>query len=144
MAALLAGLLGASAHAVPGVESSARARTGFMLHCMGCHGPDGRGTPNGDVPPLRDAVGVFARLPAGRRFLVQVPGVANAALDPKALAELLNWMLYEYSAAELPADFEPFTGPEVAELRRTPIEDVGKVRRALLERLRAASREASR
>jgi len=109
-----------------------------MLHCMGCHGADGRGTTNGEVPPLRDAVGSFARLPAGRRFLVQVPGVANAALEPASLAELLNWMLYEYSAAELPADFKPFTGAEVAELRRTPIEDVGRVRATLLERLRAA------
>ena len=122
--------------AAPGVENPAR--TNFMLHCMGCHGPDGGGTPTGGVPSLRGSVGTFARLSEGRAFLVQVPGVANAPLDAAALAELLNWMLDEYSAAELPADFVPFTAAEVTVLRRTPVENVPATRAALLKRLRAA------
>src|SRR5579864_3959782 len=64
----------------------------YMLHCMGCHTPDGAGEP-GRVPSLRDTLVPFAGVPAGRRFLVQVPGSAQSKLSDAELAEVLNWMV---------------------------------------------------
>jgi len=61
----------------------------YMLQCMGCHTPDGSGEP-GRVPSIRDTVLPFARLPAGRRYLVQVPGAAQSTLSDVELAALIN------------------------------------------------------
>ena len=82
-----AGIVGKS-ETWPGVPQPHQARLDYMLNCQGCHGPEGRGSP--DVPALRNFSGYFLHVPEGRDFLVQVPGVANAALAPEALAQLLN------------------------------------------------------
>src|SRR5579864_2753317 len=50
-------------------------RINYMLQCLGCHGPDGRGEP-GHVPSIRSTLAPLSRFAAGRRYLVQVPGVA--------------------------------------------------------------------
>ena len=86
----------------------------------------------GRVPRLRGSVGKFLRVKGGREYLIRVPGVATTPLDDAALAELMNWLLQEFSAAELPADFAPYTAAEVASLRRRPLNDVESVRAGLL------------
>ena len=48
------------------------------------------------------------------------------------VAALLNWMLREFSAEQLPADFVPFTEAEVSRNRRPPLTDVEAVRRELV------------
>ena len=110
----------------------------YALQCRGCHLADGSGAPDSGVPRMRDFVGRFTAVEGGRAYLAQVPGAANAPLDDAALAALLNWLLVEFSAAELPPDFAPYTGSEVAAYRSaTPI-DVVATRARLIERIRAS------
>ena len=108
-----------------------RARINYMLNCQGCHLPDGSGVP-GSVPAMKDYVGNFLHVPGGRRFLVQVPGSANAPIDDAELAELLNWILSTMSPDQMPDEFAPYTGAEVGEYRSTPLTEVDEVRASLV------------
>jgi hypothetical protein len=108
-------------------------RTNYQLQCMGCHTPDGSGEP-GRVPSIKDTLVPFARNPAGRRFLIQVPGASQSTLSDAELAELLNWMIQNLSISK-PTDFTRFTETEVAGLRRTPLVDVQGTRRQLVQSL---------
>ncbi len=112
-----------------------RARVNYMLNCQGCHLADGRGI--GDIPEMKNFVGNFLRVPGGREYLVRVPGSANAPLNDALLAELLNWMLMEMSANELPTDWQPYTAAEVASYRATTLTDVDKIRAVLIKRIEA-------
>lgn len=112
------------------------ARQSYLLHCAGCHMPDGTGSAPNDVPTLHGIPGHFAKIPEGRAFLTQVPGIAYSPLGNEEVAEILNWMLREYSKDSLPADFVPFTTAEVTKLRETRPAEIFKVRAAVLERLR--------
>jgi hypothetical protein len=102
----------------------------YILHCQGCHLVDGRETP-GKIPALI-GIGRFLSVEGGREFLVQVPGVSLSVIDDDELAELLNWMLYRFSAGEIPADFEPYAVEEVAHYRRRPLVEVETVRTRLI------------
>jgi len=119
---------------VNAVRNADKARVDYMLNCQGCHLPEGRGIP-GVVPVMKNYVGNFLRVPGGREFLVQVPGSANAALDDAALADLLNWVLVTISPEQLPADWVPYTGTEVAKLRAVPLREVTRRRAALVEQM---------
>jgi hypothetical protein len=107
-------------------------RINYMLQCMGCHTPDGSGTP-GRVPSVKATLVPLARSPQGRRFLIQVPGVSQSTLSDAELAELLNWMISNLTV-EKPAHFVRFTTAEVAEFRREPLVDVRATRARLLRR----------
>jgi hypothetical protein len=115
-----------------GVGDLARARVDYMLHCQGCHGPDGGGTRDGVVPKLDGQLAKFLKVPGGREFLVQVPGSANAAIPPERLAAVLNWMVLTFDADHVPADFSAYTADEVGRLRAMPLTDVGAVRSQLI------------
>jgi hypothetical protein len=128
LAALLAGAASAGAQS---------ARTHYMLECQGCHLADGSGAP-GSVPPLKDLVGSFLRVPGGREYLIRVPGSAQSSLADRELAEVLNWMIGEFGPAEVAADFVPFAAEEVARARAQPLADVDTLRRELLARIAAA------
>jgi len=110
------------------------ARIDYMLHCQGCHLPDGSGSP-GAVPSLRNSIGRFLELPAGREFLVRVPGAALSALDDAALASVLNWMVREFGPAQTGRKREPLDAAEVAVYRAEPLIEVESARRALLLQL---------
>jgi mono/diheme cytochrome c family protein len=126
----------AAVTAVAATEVDAkRARVNYMLNCQGCHLADGRGI--GDIPEMKNFVGNFLRVPGGREYLVGVPGSANAPLNDALLAELLNWMLMEMSANELPTDWQPYTATEVASYRATTLTDVDKIRAVLINRIEA-------
>jgi hypothetical protein len=127
-ALLLAGL--ALVHAQTWAETPG---FNYTLHCQGCHLADGRETP-GKIPPLVGA-GRFLSVAGGRAFLAQVPGVSLSVIDDPELAELLNWLLYRFSADDLPADFEPYTAEEVARLRASPLVEVEGVRAELVAAL---------
>jgi hypothetical protein len=107
-----------------------------MLQCQGCHLPDGGGTP-GAVPALRGSLGAFLGVPGGREFLVRVPGSSQSPLSNARLAAVLNWMLREFDPEAVGVDFVPFTGEEVARLRRPPLTDVEGTRRGLVARIEA-------
>lgn len=130
----------AAATAVPGPAAAARAdgarnpHVDYMIHCQGCHLADGTGKP-GAVPSLVGGFGRFLAAPAGRDFLVRVPGSANSPLDDAALAAVLNWMIRTFDPAA--ADrFPAYTADEVARVRRPALGDVQAARRALLDGVR--------
>jgi len=120
----------------PDVEAagSYSARTNYMLMCQGCHLADGTGTPE-KVPALKDEVGRFLQVAGGREYLIQVPGTSQSPLTDQEVALVLNWILDNFSSAELPADFKPYTTAEVARFRYEPLANASEVRAGLLHKL---------
>lgn len=118
--------------------STARAdpRLDYMLHCRGCHGPDGAGVA-GAAPALRGEVAKFLAVPGGREYLVRVPGTAQSELDDAGVAALLNWIVREFDSEAAPGDFVPYDGAEVGPLRRRPLTDVVAARRDLVRAIEA-------
>lgn len=108
-------------------------QTNYMLHCMGCHTPDGSGEP-GRVPSVKATLVPFALLPEGRRYIVQVPGAARSPLSDRDLAAVLNWMMHNLAAQgrRTPA---LFTAAEVGRYRRTPLVEVRPMRARLLREI---------
>lgn len=105
----------------------------YSRNCQGCHGHTGISV--AEVPDLKNRVGYFVHTPEGRRFLVQVPGVALSMLDDRRLADLLNWMLRTYSAPQLPPGFRPYNEQEVARWRQSPLKKVLPVREEVVRGL---------
>ena len=114
-----------------GAVSAYEPHVNYMLHCMGCHTPDGRGEP-GRVPSVRDTLVPLASKPAGRRFLIQVPGSAQSRLSDAELADVLNWMVDNLSAVPAKQPVARFTAAEVAAHRHTPLVAVKEERRRLI------------
>ena len=112
-------------------------RQHYVLNCAGCHQFDGSGSRAQGIPNMRGAVGQFLRLPEGRAFLVRVPGTANSKLTDAQVATMLNWLVYEFSRAEVPPDFRPYTPEEVTRLRHAPLDDVAATRAAIVAKLAA-------
>jgi hypothetical protein len=105
--------------------------TNYRLYCMGCHVDDGSGL-EGKVPSMRGTLVPLSMRPEGRRFLVQVPGVAQSPLTNAEVAALLNWMIV--NLADKPADREvaAFTESEVARYRGERMLNVRATRAKLL------------
>ena len=118
--------------ALAGTAGAAAAdpKADYLLHCGGCHRPDASGAPPA-VPSLVGTLGRIAGTAEGRDYLVRVPGAAHTPLTDDALAAVVNWVLLEFNADTLPADFEPLTGPEVGRSRSNVLADPLAVRRAL-------------
>jgi mono/diheme cytochrome c family protein len=119
----LLALLAAPAAAAPPPQED------YTLNCSGCHHLDGAGVP-GVVPPLTE-LGPLLATPAGRAYVVRVPGVAQAPLDDERLAELLNWVSRELSRVE---PSPRFAAEEVRALREHPLRDPLAARAAVLGR----------
>ena len=109
-----------------GSQADDRNLENYLLHCSGCHLPDGGGVP-GTTPSLRELAPILAA-PGGREYLARVPGVVQAPLSDVELARLLNWALAQFGGGE-PAP--PYTGREIAPLRRNPLRDPVAARAAL-------------
>jgi mono/diheme cytochrome c family protein len=103
-----------------GVENPQRAWQNWTLNCQGCHRIDGSGSDT-TAPGIAGTVAKFLRVPAGRDYLIRVPGVATSPLSNEELAEVVNWMLWRFDAADVPRSFEPFTAAEVGRLRTRPL-----------------------
>lgn len=106
--------------AVPLVQADPK--VDYLLHCSGCHMPDGSGLTS-VVPTLHDVPGRLLVKPEGRSYIVRVPGAAQAPISDRKLTEVLNWILTEFSSATLPADFKPLTVEEVARARSQLLAD---------------------
>ena len=117
--AAIASLLFASILAAPGY---AEARIDYLLHCGGCHLPDGRGAPP-EVPTLRDELGRIAGSDEGRAYLVRVPGSSQAPLSDADLTRVVNWVLQEFNQDTLPERFKPLSEREVARARANVLAD---------------------
>jgi len=115
----------------------------YVLHCMGCHGPSAAGVP-GKVPPLAVSLVQFMRSPAGRSYVLRVPGASNSMLTDAQLAEVLNWIAARFGGTQdntgdnAPAALPPaFTAQEVASHRRMPMAAVQATRREVVRELAA-------
>jgi len=111
-------------------QTFADPRSDYLLHCAGCHRPDGTGLPP-EVPSLVGPLGQIVASPAGRDYLARVPGAAQAPLTDAGLASVLNWVLSEFNADTLPASFKPLNGREVGKSRGRVLADPLKVRNEL-------------
>jgi mono/diheme cytochrome c family protein len=117
-----------------GVENQQRAWQHWTLNCQGCHRPDGSGS-EGTAPSLAGTVARFLSVAGGREYLARVPGVATSPLSDKDLAEVLNWMLWRFDSAHIPANFEPYTPVELGTLRSHPLRlEASQWRRDLLKK----------
>ena len=129
---LLAAIPAAVLAGTPGVQNEARARQNWMLECQGCHRPNATAT-DGATPALAGFAARFLSVPGGREYLSRVPGVANATISDRDLAELLNWTLYRFDQAHVPAGFRPYTAKEVGQWRQKPLRtEASSVRRNLV------------
>ena len=113
-------LFAASGVQAQGIPHFSKPAAAYAANCAGCHGTTGRSA--SDMPTLVDRIGYFVRVPDGRAYLAQVPGIAMSLLHDDELAQMLNWLLKTYSAGQLPADFQEYTGAEIAQLRKTRID----------------------
>lgn len=122
---------------VPAARATEWAQQNYLLYCSGCHLPDGRGSAVNDVPSLHGIPAQFIKVPRGRAFLAQVPGILYSPLSDAEAAEIINWMLAEYSRGLLPADFVPYTAQEVATHRKVRPANIMKLRAEILAELAA-------
>lgn len=120
---------------MPGVKNSGQAHIDYILKCQGCHRPDGGGDSFSN-PPMGGVVARFLSVPGGREYLGRVPGVATTDLDNARLADLLNWTLYRFDRANLPAGFKPYDASEIGRLRQSPLRvDASATRASLIAKM---------
>jgi mono/diheme cytochrome c family protein len=105
-------------------------KTSYLLHCGGCHLPDGRGVPP-EVPSLRNELGKLIQIPGGRDYLVRVPGASQAPISDRELAQVLNYVLREFNRETLSTDFTPLGAEEVSKSRPHILADPLKYRARL-------------
>ncbi len=127
-----AGLWTVGAHASPHQD--------YVLYCMGCHGAEAAGVP-GKVPPLAHALGRYMRSPAGRDYVLRVPGAANSVLSDERLAAVLNWLAQTFDGDELSqSGAAMFTTAEVTRARHSPLPSVLATRREVVRALELTGR----
>ncbi|MGI9229346.1 MAG: c-type cytochrome [Gammaproteobacteria bacterium] len=125
---------------LPGIKVPAEqynaglARQNYILNCQGCHLSDGSGS-RGGAPRMNGFTGNFLHVPGGREYIVQVPGVASAAISDADLAGVINWVLVNFSKEQLPDNFQPYTAAEVGSLRRSALINVEQVRSQLIKQI---------
>jgi cytochrome c553 len=117
-------------------QSYGLAAQNYELDCMGCHGVDGHGVA-GKIPPLAHSLARFMRTPAGRDYVLRVPGAADSPLSDGDLAAVLNWIAERFDPEDLTAQTALFTGQEVARVRRHPMRSVLARRREVVQGLAA-------
>jgi hypothetical protein len=109
----------------------------YVLYCMGCHGAQAEGVP-GKVPPLAHVLGRYMRSPAGRNYILRVPGAANSVLSDAQLGAVLNWLAQTFDGDELARSRAAlFTTTEVTEARHSPLPSVLSTRSAVVRELAA-------
>jgi cytochrome c553 len=104
------------------VSQAEEPKIAYWLHCAGCHGLEGRGTPP-EIPTLINEPGVIASLPGGRDYLMRVPGVSQAGLNDEELAAVMNYVMDEFNSATMAADFSDFSAEEMARSRTQTLLD---------------------
>lgn len=107
---------------LPDAAHSATPRINYLLHCSGCHLPDGQGNPP-NVPTLHQELGRMMGVAAMRTYLVRVPGSAYSSLSDEELTAVANWILEQFNAETLPGDFVPLSTVEVTRARQESLSD---------------------
>jgi hypothetical protein len=127
MPALALLIMGVSGNAA----SAYQAAVNYQLNCMGCHLADGSGE-LGRVPSLRRSMALLSATPAGRDYIIRVPGVAQSPLSDEETAALLNWMARNLSDLAVTASFADFSAAEIRRSRSHPLAQVRETRSRLL------------
>ncbi|PUE05995.1 cytochrome C [Limnohabitans sp. T6-5] len=117
----------------PSISPTHSARALYVLHCAGCHSLDGSGSISARVPDMRQ-LGLFLRVPGGREFLIQVPGVMGSGLNDAQVAEVTNWVLNTLAHASMPPNHRAYDAAEVHQARLNPLVDVSAARGLLVHR----------
>ena len=112
-------------------DDAGRAKQNYQLHCMGCHGEDGRGL-EGQVPSLHGTLSRISSVPQGRDYVLRVPGVTQSLLSPDEVAAVLNWAILQFSDAKAAKQIKPFTAAEVASARDHPLLEISTTRAKVL------------
>lgn len=121
----------------PAPQGELSPQANYVLRCLGCHRPDGAGSPAGGIPDFNNYVASFAETERGREYLMHVPGVVGASLSDNEIAEVMNYIMQRWGGTSLRANFQPFSAEEVARLRQTNVGDVVKYRRIVVAELQA-------
>lgn len=116
-------------------KSVTRAKTDYLLHCSGCHGQDGTGKPTAGIPRFTDQVGYFLKLPEGRAFLMQVPGLLSANMPDDRAAAVVTWMIREFAGPSMPEKLEPYTAEEAKRYKAERPADIMGRRNELYSKL---------
>ena len=66
---------------------------------------------------------------------MQVPGAANAPINDRELADVMDWLLRNFSGEQLPENFVPYSSDEVGKLRKEPMIDIISRRATLIKRI---------
>ena len=111
-----------------------RARADYMIHCQGCHLPDGSGFV-GRVPDMRITLPQLLSVEGGRAFLIQVPGSSQSALSDARLAGVLNWLVTSKTPDGGAPGFRPYTAEEISTVRPDRLDNVFATREALIGHL---------
>ncbi len=101
---------------------------------------DGSGSAEGRIPRLKGQIGHFMKLPEGRLFAIQVPGVMNSGLGNEEVEALMNWMIPHFAGTSLDREFVRYSADEIEAARDTRPADIFAVRRGIvadLERMGA-------
>lgn len=122
--------LGVLASLLAAGSAMSNPQANYLLHCGGCHLPDASGAPP-SVPPLAGTLGRIVATPAGRDYIVRVPGASQTPLSDAELAAVMNWVLLTFNQDSLPADFRPLDGAEVGRSRSQVLADPQALRRQL-------------
>lgn len=118
-------------------EALALAKSDYVENCGGCHGIQGTSAP-ANIPVLRDRIGYFMCTPEARAYLIRLPNVAHSKLTDNAqLAELVNFTVFGFGGASVPAGAKRFTAEEVTRERQHALSSASlkKTRAALVETL---------
>jgi len=102
--------------------AAADPKTDYLLYCRGCHLRNGEAVPEANVPSLHE-LGPLLASEGGRDYIIRVPGVSQTPMSNEKLAAVLNWVMQEFNANALPADYRPFTAEEVGKARVNVLPD---------------------
>ncbi len=81
------------------------------------------------------------RSPAGRDYVLRVPGAANSVLSDERLAAVLNWLAQTFDGDELSqSGAAMFTTAEVTRARHSPLPSVLATRREVVRALELTGR----
>jgi hypothetical protein len=77
------------------------------------------------VPSLRGQASYFLCLPEARAYLIRLPSVASSPLTDEALADLMNFVVFDIGRAPGASEvYRRYSAEEVSELRKRPLNDV--------------------
>ncbi|MBU2979871.1 cytochrome c [Alteromonas sp. C1M14] len=120
---------------IHGISDNAPVANKYALFCGGCHGLDGMGEIEADVPQMPPNIGAFLYDEEGAWYMVNVGGVMSAGISDKDAADIMNYVITSFGANSVPNSTYRFTEQQIAKLRKQPPDDLVKLRRDIAKRL---------